>query len=263
MRQATGLLDLLEGVGPIDMRVALVVAHPDDETIAMSGTMARFTKLVLIHVTDGAPDRLSAQSRESREPVADIRRAEVAAALKAAMVRNHRQMAYGMTDGGVADTVVELAERLERDLASVDAVLTHPYEGGHIDHDVCALAVQSACGALIGRGAKAPDRLEFASYHNRRGRVVSGRFWPDPLCRELSIDLKPGALQRRTAAFACHSSQEKNLRFFSLHTESFREAPRYDFAALPPPGNTFYGKDGEVRFARALDAMATAGKASV
>ena len=36
-------------------RTAVVVAHPDDETIAMGGRIARYRDARFIHVTDGAP----------------------------------------------------------------------------------------------------------------------------------------------------------------------------------------------------------------
>src|SRR5205085_11027704 len=36
-------------------RAALVVAHPDDETLGLGGQLPRLNGLTIIHVTDGAP----------------------------------------------------------------------------------------------------------------------------------------------------------------------------------------------------------------
>ncbi len=235
------LLSLLEGRGPIALPVALVAVHPDDEAIAMAGVMARFTRLTLIHVTDGAPSGPGAWGGfASQAEMARARREELAASLAAADARPVRAAGYGLTDGEVLAGLDGLVDRLARDLAEVEAVVTHPYEGGHIDHDGCALAVHLACARLDASGGRAPDRFEFAGYHARRGQVRSGEFWPDPACREVAVRLDEAARRRREAAFACHASQEGNLQFFFLHEERFREAPAYDFRADPPPRKALY-----------------------
>ena len=55
---AEALLELIcspEG-SPLDCHdVAVVVAHPDDETIAIGGQLARMRGVKIVHVTDGAP----------------------------------------------------------------------------------------------------------------------------------------------------------------------------------------------------------------
>ena len=227
------LLDRIRGCGPIDLPVALVVAHPDDEAIAAAGLMARFRRLTLIHVTDGRAG--------GTEAFGALRMAELEAALMAMAARPVRSACYKLPDGSVVHHLADLVRRLVDDLARCDVVLTHPYEGGHIDHDACAFAVWQACRAIADAGGTAPDRVEFASYHRRRGSVRAGEFWPDALCPPLRVDLAPEAVQRRVSAFACHGSQEGNLRYFSTIRETFRVAPDYDFSSAPPPGSTLYG----------------------
>lgn len=216
--------------GPVALPVALVVAHQDDEAIAAGGTLARLLELTLIHVTDGAPEQAA-----DRAEIAARRRAELDAALQAACARPVRRLCYGVADGAVTARAEEVRQRLTADLMSVDAVLTHAYEGGHVDHDAIARAVHGAVATLRLRTGYAPAVLEFAGYHHHQGRTIAGRFWPNPTCPELALPLSPATRQRREAAFACFASQSFNLRYFLLDMERFRRAPDYDFSAPPPP----------------------------
>src|SRR3712207_1941263 len=72
-----------------------------------------------------------------------------------------------------------LAALLERHGAR--AVLTHPYEGGHPDHDAVAFCARAAASLLARGGGSAPCTAEMAFYHaGPRGWAV-GRFLPgDP-----------------------------------------------------------------------------------
>lgn len=222
------LRQLAEG-GPIAQPVALIVAHPDDEVIAAGGSLARFLNLTLIHVTDGACDDrayLQAVGAPSRQAYAATRRAELDAALHAAWVRPLRRLCYGLADGEVAAAGETLTQRLAADMMSVDAVLTHAYEGGHVDHDAIARAVHDAAGQLRALTGRAPSVLEFAGYWSRSGKTIAGRFRPGSGGAEAIVHLSVAARQRREAAFACFASQSYNLRYFLLNVERFRLAPQ-------------------------------------
>jgi LmbE family N-acetylglucosaminyl deacetylase len=232
---AAQVLALLAGGGPVRVAVALVVAHQDDEMIAAGGSMARFLDLTLIHVTDGAMldvAGLRAQGFAGREDCTATRRAEVDAALRAACARPVRRLCYGVPDGEVAANYEDVVERLKADLLTVDAVITHPYEGGHVDHDAVARAVHEAAATLRRLTGQAPAVLEYASYYHANGTVRAGVFRPDPACPELELRLSSTAVRRREAAFACFASQAGNLRYFALDTERFRAAPWYDFVEV-------------------------------
>ena len=246
--KASALLDEIGGCGPIDLPIALVVAHPDDEAIAAAGLMVRLRRLTLIHVTDGG-------SGGRGDASGHVRSAELTAALAAMLARPVKTSCYGLIDGSVVDRLPDLVHRLVADLAHCDIVLTHPYEGGHVDHDACAFAVWQACRVIAGAGGTTPERVEFTSYHRRRGSVRAGEFWPDARCPALRVDLAPDAVQRRVSAFACHRSQEMNLRFFPTNRETFRVAPEYDFASLPPPRLTLYGAAAEAVLSKSFRAL--------
>ncbi len=115
------------------------------------------------------------------------------------------------------------------------AVITHPFEHGHPDHDSTALAVSLACRRLKRRGEAGPVRLEFASYHLEDAGRVFGRFRPGSGPPETEIVLSPAELARKQRAIACFETQTEILQQFPLTAEPLRPAPDYDFRQAPGP----------------------------
>ena len=94
-------------------------------------------------------------------------------------------------------------------MAGADVVWTHPYEGGHVDHDAAAWLAQRACART------SILRLEFASYHSHAGRKSTfGAFWPDARVAEVVVRLTGARLARKRAAIAAYGSQAHILRKF-------------------------------------------------
>src|SRR6185437_15529506 len=81
------------------------------------------------------------------------------------------QAAWHLVD--VSRAVMDILEELKPDV-----ILTHPYEGGHSDHDSTAFAVHLAAGILQREGVIAPVILELTSYHNYKGRRRLFNFLP-------------------------------------------------------------------------------------
>src|SRR5262249_14674740 len=121
-----------------DRRIAVVAAHPDDETIGLGGQLASMQDVFLLHVTDGAP-RWPGRWKVYKE----ARRAELLAAGAIAGIEGDRCLEIGIPDQEAARHLVELSCHLSRLFAELrpSVVFTHPYEGGHPDHDACAFAV--------------------------------------------------------------------------------------------------------------------------
>uniref|UniRef100_UPI001576D36A PIG-L deacetylase family protein n=1 Tax=Sphingomonas bacterium TaxID=1895847 RepID=UPI001576D36A len=137
---------------PIDDPVALVVAHPDDETLWAGAALRRLRASTLVLVTDGAPDDMGDARRlgfATRGEYAAARALELGAAV-AALEASPRLIRYETPDQAAVRHVATIADQLERDCAGVAAILTHPYEGGHPDHDATALAVRLAADRLGG-----------------------------------------------------------------------------------------------------------------
>lgn len=226
-------------------RVVVIVAHPDDETVGAGAHLARWAEATVVHVTDGAPrDRRwwGAPECATREEYAERRSGELRLALAIAAVGPERTHALGIADQESAGAMTVLACRIAQLLWELrpEAVLTHPYEGGHPDHDTTAFAVHAARRLLAREGVPPPPLVEFASYHDRGGAMSAGEFLPHPGCRAESVALDPAARERRKRMFACHASQRDVLRHFSTEMESFRPAPAYCFTAAPHPGVLYY-----------------------
>ncbi len=248
---------------PVDEPVALVVAHPDDETLAAGGSLHLFRRLLLIHVTDGAPRGLGDAAREgfdSPAAYAAARTRELDAALALSGASPER-VSLGIADQEATAAVPAIAARL-RELFSahgIRSVLTHCYEGGHPDHDAVAMAVH-ASGAEV---------FEFAGYHaDADGRLESGSFLaPSPSGRGLGegsprrqaltptlsrgereqeavVMLQTDELRRKRAMLACFRTQHEILSRFDPAIERFRRAPRYDFSEPPHPGRLLYEEWG-------------------
>lgn len=215
----------------IEEPVGVVVAHPDDETLWLGTALRRLPNATLIHLTDGAPADMRDATRlgfTTREAYARAREAEIASALSAMRV-TPRRISYGYVDQSLIDHLPELIERLRSDLAGMSAVITHPYEGGHPDHDAAALAVRRAFpGELV----------EFACYHLRGGQRVFGRFWPSEgqSKRALSTDEREAI----STAIDAHQTQAEVIGAWRPAEERWRVAPAYDFTAALPPGEALY-----------------------
>jgi N-acetylglucosamine malate deacetylase 2 len=217
-------------------RVAIIVAHPDDETIGVGGQLSRLAEATIVHVTDGAPRRHS-------DPAAygQLRRRELEAAMALVGIPAHACIALGISDQEASLHLAELAERLAALLSErrIEIVLTHPYEGGHPDHDATAFAVHTACGLLSRRGKTAPAIIEMAFYHAGAEGLCPQSFVPAAAGETVVVSLSPDAWALKQRMLAAHASQTSVLEQFGAQVERFRAAPRYDFG-LPPNGGAVH-----------------------
>lgn len=222
----------------------IVAAHPDDETIGAGSQLRLFSDPRIVHVTDGAPRNEAdahAAGCATREQYARVRRAEFLAVLQLAGIDAGRAAELCFTDQEamlhLPEITARIAEMLER--YRPVSVFTHPYEGGHPDHDATAFAVHAACRMA----ATPPLIMEFTSYHDAGGRMVTGEFLPgDSDVIEIHVTGPARILKERM--FACYATQKHMLVNFPVSQERFRAAPEYDFTRPPYRGPLLYERFG-------------------
>lgn len=242
---SASLLAVLERGTGIEARVMLIVAHPDDEVIGAGGLLPRLQDGRLVYLTDGAPADMGDAARlgfVSRAAYARAREREAEAALTLAGIGPERVRRLGFGD---QETSLRLRAAVQAVLEQFRAwrpaaVLTHPFENGHPDHDAAAFAVHLACRMLRAGGEPVPSVIEFASYHAAEdGRMVVQTFLPAAVpAVTLRLDEAGQALKRRM--LACHATQAAMLDRFPVDRECYRQAPDYDFLQPPHPWRPLY-----------------------
>jgi LmbE family N-acetylglucosaminyl deacetylase len=128
-------------------RVAVVAAHPDDETLGVSGLLQQLHRqgstIDLIVATDGEA-AFPALSTADRRELGRTRRAELRESLRAQGLAEVPVQWLGLPDSGLADRRDELTDRLRPLLAAADVCLL-PWPGDpHPDHAAAGAAALAA-----------------------------------------------------------------------------------------------------------------------
>lgn len=237
------MLEHLLGQPSSSLRVLLIAAHPDDETVGAGALLSRLSatgaRLAVVHATDGAPADMTdaaAHGFQTRDLYAAAREEELRSAL-AHLSNAVERFPLGFVDKSLAFRLAELTDALAGVLRAFhpSVVLSHPYEGGHPDHDSVALAATLALSRA--RLVQPPRHLEFTSYHLWNGTLRSGSFLQDDEpATMLDADEDAGQLKQRM--LRCFVSQRETLGHLDTGAcERFRRARRYDFRRPPhePP----------------------------
>jgi N-acetylglucosamine malate deacetylase 2 len=230
---------------PIDrsIRIAVLAAHPDDETIGASALLAHSNNPFVIYLTNGAPRDKKLWPPDftgTREEYAALRRMEAMAALSYVGIGDEQVCWLGVVDQESIFQAAELANRLSELLARrrPDVLLTHPYEGGHPDHDAVALVARLAVSQF--HGENAPALVEMTSYHARRCQCVTGEFLNGSPEEEMCLQLTAIDRDHKRKMFDAYASQSLVLGAFETTQERWRKAPEYDFSRPPHEGKLWY-----------------------
>ncbi|HEV8630364.1 MAG TPA: PIG-L family deacetylase [Thermoanaerobaculia bacterium] len=245
------LLRRLVGEGASALRVMVLAAHPDDETLGAAGLLSRLRDPWVVCLTDGSPrDQrfVPAGAPVSRSGYAKRRRHELGAALGLAGVGADRVLHLDVPDQAAALAILKLVKRLAILMRGLrpHLLITHGYEGGHPDHDTAALAGRLAAERLEREDGSAPALAEMLSYHLHDDRLVADRFLPAATDRwTVLLRLTPRERRLRHQMLACHATQSATLGSLPERPwERYRPAPLYDFLAAPHAGPLLYERHG-------------------
>ena len=236
----------LFGTGDLtrSMRCSVIVAHPGDEIVGAGCLISKLVDVTVLHVTDGAPDMRDPQAAGFRERTdfAEARRQECIAALALANVPEERVMDFGISDRSASYCLARLSRRVTTFLqeSAADIVLTHPYEGGHPDHDATAFATHAALRLLKENGLRPPVLFEMAlrpdkDFRARRQEFLTGC---ERETTTLLLDKRAKELKQRMFAFL--KTQRESLEVSSVGPERFCQHAKYDFSVPPKRGKLFY-----------------------
>lgn len=220
---------------------AVIVAHPDDEVIGAGGLISRLNNVTVLHITDGVPGNgyVAEAGFSKRSEYAQARRRECRKALALANVDPDHVIEFGIGSPQTSLKLEDLTHQVASFLrhTSPDVVLTHPYEGGHPDHDATAFATHAALRLLRKKGFKPPSVFEIALRPSRDGKKRVLDFLPSAAAEITTLLLDEKTQDVKRQMFACFTTQPDLQREASFSRERFRRPPRYDFAG-PPKGAT-------------------------
>jgi N-acetylglucosamine malate deacetylase 2 len=236
----SGVFKLLDHREP----ALIFAAHPDDETVSASFLCQSLRKLKIVQVTDGSPRDLADATKQgfaTREAYASARCAETKRALAIARRSGIEVVHLGFVDQEPSFDLLELVasvlDLLSRSVPRI--IFTHPYEGGHPDHDATAFAVHAAVTLRALDGVPPPLLSEFASYHAGEHGVQFLEFL-NPHEDVVTVRLSAKQLERKKRMLSAHKTQRETLRGFPIVAERFRAAPRYYFSRPPHGGRLHY-----------------------
>lgn len=244
-------------------KVLVLAAHPDDETIACSALLQRATASLVVFAVDGAPPHFEFEKTfGSLRKYSDARFQEASQALTLIPNCSFRRLARKDSNWFVDQHLfLDLQEAFSSFIEiieefSPDVLVSHAFEGGHIDHDACHVLASRAAFSLGLRG------LEFPLYwRSARGEDVFQEFRKYRE-GEFSLQLLQQELFVKQQMLAEYRTQKTLTLVFRPETEPFRPMTQIGYATPAWPDYPFENRHGPLRTERFLRRIAEFNDAS-
>lgn len=225
------------------MRCSVIVAHPADEVVGAGCLISKLVDVTILHVTDGAPwDDAAAAGYKGCSEYAQARRQECLAALAIANVPEDRVVDFAIPDHRASHCLANLTKQITTFLqqSGADIVVTHPYEGGHPDHDATAFATHAALRLLKESGLRPPVLFEMALHPSEDFKAKLPEFLPGSERETTTLLLDERAAELKQRMFACFETQRESLKASPVGPEKFRQPSHYNFSNPPQTGKLHY-----------------------
>jgi LmbE family N-acetylglucosaminyl deacetylase len=237
----------LFGTGDLNRttRCSVIVAHPADEIVGAGCLISKLVDVTILHVTDGAPADMHDAEAAGFKDVTDYaqaRRQECLAALAIANVPEDRVVEFAVKDHCAAHCLADLTKKITTFLqqSGADIVVTHPYEGGHPDHDATAFATHAALRLMKQNGFRPPVLFEMALHPSTDFKAKLPEFLPGSERETTTLLLDERAQKLKQQMFACLETQRESLAVSPVGPEKFRQPSAYDFSTPPQGGKLHY-----------------------
>jgi N-acetylglucosamine malate deacetylase 2 len=208
---------------PTFAKTLILVAHPDDESIGCAGLLQRVPNALVVFATDGAPPHYRFEKRfGSLRHYSDLRFREAAAAVAAIPHSSFRRLVR--QDGSYfvdQHLFLELPEaflslcRIVREF-SPDLIVSHAFEGGHLDHDACHVLAKHAAIVVD------VQCLEFPLYWQTVQNGDRFQEFRESRAAELLLGLSERELEVKRRMLAEYESQQALMSVFRNEVERFR-----------------------------------------
>lgn len=237
-----------------DLRLMVVMPHPDDECFGCASTMARYSAegatVSLVTMTRGGGGLWQGREAGDLRPLSDVRELELRAA--AAELGVHFLEIFDYPDGGL-ETVEEVDAVRDRFVGDIvrclrthrpQVVVCHGPEGsyGHPDHKVVSHLTVQACtlagdpsayeleAVALGISAWSPTKLYFQT---ATPRVVEALKLPphQPITTRISIK---GYEDAKTRALAHHRTQAQEREPLQKFIESQGDVEVFSLVGAVP-----------------------------
>jgi LmbE family N-acetylglucosaminyl deacetylase len=210
--------------------IACVFAHPDDETFGVGGMIAKYAdaghRIDLFCATNGDAGKTAGVPVSSRHELAEVRKAELAAAAQVLGIQSIETPGYGDGTLGAIDPTPLIGHIVAFIRHSRPAVIiTFGPEGaptGHRDHMAISRAATAAFflsglttqfAEQIAHNGLAPHRAARLFYHSWKYPLPDPRLTLEPVPPTVVIDVLAWR-ERKIAAFRAHATQQLSAAAF-------------------------------------------------